>query len=183
MPDDPTPAPAPPTSPVPSPPPAQGGPAPVDAAPGERLFTQEQVNAFQAETKRLVTERFADYDALKAKAARLEAIEEADKKTAGRIAALESELAAQKVATMRARVQARHGIGDEDAELFLTGADEETLTRQAQRLAERASGSSGLRPVKHGLVIPTVGKPPPPSAPSEELAAVRALFGAGDATT
>lgn len=39
---------------------------------------------------------------------------------------------------LRWRIAAKHGISDEDAETFLTGVDEETLTRQAERLASLA---------------------------------------------
>lgn len=58
-----------------------------------------------------------------------------------------SELNAAKAEVLRFRVAAKHGITDEDAELFLVGSDEETLTRQAERLTERtkASGNDGLR--------------------------------------
>lgn len=42
---------------------------------------------------------------------------------------------------LRWRIAARHGISDEDAETFLTGADEATLTRQAERLASMAAVS------------------------------------------
>ena len=38
---------------------------------------------------------------------------------------------------LRLRVAAKHGISDEDADLFLTGSDTETLERQAARLVER----------------------------------------------
>lgn len=38
---------------------------------------------------------------------------------------------------LRLRVAVRHAISDEDAELFLTGTDEATLIRQAERLATR----------------------------------------------
>lgn len=36
---------------------------------------------------------------------------------------------------LRWRIAAKHGISDEDAETFLTGTDEESLNRQAERLA------------------------------------------------
>jgi len=39
---------------------------------------------------------------------------------------------------LRWRIAAKHGISDEDAETFLTGSDEATLTRQAQRLSALA---------------------------------------------
>lgn len=38
---------------------------------------------------------------------------------------------------LRFRVAAQHGISEDDAELFLTGTDADTLTRQATRLKER----------------------------------------------
>jgi colicin import membrane protein len=38
---------------------------------------------------------------------------------------------------LRFRVAAQHGISEEDADLFLTGTDAETLTKQAVRLKER----------------------------------------------
>lgn len=54
-------------------------------------------------------------------------------------AAKVAEEAAAKATTeaMRLRVAAKHGISDEDADLFLVGTDVETLERQAARLVER----------------------------------------------
>lgn len=40
---------------------------------------------------------------------------------------------------MRLRVAAKHGISDDDADLFLTGSDMETVERQAAALAARTS--------------------------------------------
>ena len=53
--------------------------------------------------------------------------------------AQEAQATAEKAAAeaLRYRVAAKHGITDEDAELFLTGSDAETLERQAARLGER----------------------------------------------
>jgi hypothetical protein len=45
---------------------------------------------------------------------------------------------AARAEALRYRIAVRHGINDEDAETFLTGRDEETLTRQAERLATLA---------------------------------------------
>ena len=42
---------------------------------------------------------------------------------------------------LRFRVAAQHSISDEDADLFLTGTDDETLQRQAARLVERTPTS------------------------------------------
>ncbi|QRY51736.1 hypothetical protein [Mycolicibacterium septicum] len=60
---------------------------------------------------------------------------------------------------LRWRIAAKHGISDEDAELFLTGSDEDTLTKQAERFTVLQP-----KPGK-GNVIPSVGNQPkePPS--------------------
>lgn len=47
---------------------------------------------------------------------------------------------------LRFRIAAKHGISDEDAELFLTGADDATLQRQAARLTERTPATSAPKP-------------------------------------
>lgn len=57
--------------------------------------------------------------------------------TSERIASLEAALAASTREALVARIAGVHGVSAEDAGLFLTGADEETLTAQAARLAER----------------------------------------------
>ncbi|NLD85874.1 MAG: hypothetical protein GX636_08180, partial [Actinomycetales bacterium] len=47
---------------------------------------------------------------------------------------------------LRYRVAAEHGVTDaEDIELFLTGTDEDTLTRQAKALAARNAASTATR--------------------------------------
>lgn len=67
---------------------------------------------------------------------------------------------------MRWKIAARHGISDSDAELFLTGSDEETLTRQAERFKEL-----NLTPGK-GTHVPGVGnKPPAPPSLAEQITA------------
>lgn len=101
----------------------------------------------QDELNRVIGERVkrakpADYDELKAKAAQLDEIEQANKseieKIKDRAAAAERERDEAKSAALRLRIAAKHGISDEDADLFLTGTDEATLTKQAERLAQRA---------------------------------------------
>ena len=70
-------------------------------------------------------------------AANLSDLERAQKEAADAQA-----LAAQAQAeALRYRVAAKHSISDEDAELFLTGSDEETLTKQAARLVDRTPTS------------------------------------------
>lgn len=54
---------------------------------------------------------------------------------------------------LRWKVATRFGIADEDVELFLLGTDEETLTRQAERLAERTAAKPA-----NGLHVPAEGR-------------------------
>jgi hypothetical protein len=67
---------------------------------------------------------------------------------------------------MRWRIAAKHGISDEDAELFLTGSEEETLSRQAERFKELA-----VKPPK-GTHVPGIGNQPnTPASIAEQIAA------------
>lgn len=114
------------------------------AANDTKTFTQEEVNKLvgttRAEERRKVSEKYADYDVLK-KAA------EGKKTSDDRLAELENKYAQSEANTLRLRVAGDFGIstkrGDNgepsDADLFLTGTDEETLTAQAKRLSDRAA--------------------------------------------
>jgi hypothetical protein len=68
----------------------------------------------------------------------------------------------------RWRVAARNGISDEDAELFLTGSDEETLNRQAERFKELMG-----KPSK-GTVVPGIGNQPNPPSIADQIQAAEA---------
>lgn len=74
-------------------------------------------------------------------AKRLAEIDESTKteaeKAAARLAELESERDRAVADALRFKVASKYGIGDEDADLFLTASDEETLTKQAERLSKR----------------------------------------------
>jgi hypothetical protein len=72
---------------------------------------------------------------------------------------------------LRWRIAAKHGISDEDAELFLTGSDEETLARQAERFKELA-----VKPSK-GTHVPGVGNQPTSPSIVDQISAAEA---AGD---
>jgi hypothetical protein len=107
---------------------------------------QEQAATFtQADVEKIVKDRlaqqaknkFGDYDDLKSKAGQTVTAEE-------RLAALEGELSSTKAEALRSRIAAKFGISteakdgsDSDADLFLTGTDEATLTTQATRLSAR----------------------------------------------
>lgn len=76
--------------------------------------------------------KFGDYDELKSKAAGAQTVEQ-------KLAELEQKHAAAEVRVLRSDIAAKFKIDAEDRELFLTGTDEETLTKQAKRLADRDS--------------------------------------------
>lgn len=98
-------------------------------------------------------------------AKRLSEIEEANKseaqKAADRIAALEQEATAAKASALRFKIAAKFQVSDEDADLFLTGTDEDTLTKQAERLAQRTEEAGKPRTPKPN---PDQGKKPGASA-------------------
>lgn len=114
-----------------------------------KTFTQDEVNALvgQARTdeRRKASQRFSDYDDLKAKAGEAATAEE-------RIAELERKYADAEVARMRSDIAARHGISAEDRDLFLTASTEDALEAQAKRLAEREADRK-----KRGNVAPKEG--------------------------
>ncbi|HET7666549.1 MAG TPA: hypothetical protein VFK56_10865 [Mycobacterium sp.] len=122
-----------------------------DGGEQEQTFTQADVDRIVRERVKREREKFADYDDLKAKAGEAATAEE-------RIAALEKEIQATQREALRRRVQAAHGISDEDADLFLTGTDEETLTAQAKRLADRESERKS-----NGNHVPREGNNPQPT--------------------
>jgi regulator of protease activity HflC (stomatin/prohibitin superfamily) len=107
-------------------------------------------------------------------ARRLAEIEESQKteaqKTADRLAAAEKDAASARAEALRLRIASKFGIGDEDADLFLTGSDEATLTKQAERLTAREADRK-----KQGNHVPREGSPT--SAGGGELSEFRsALF-------
>lgn len=153
------------------------------------IETQEQLDAIIGERVRRAVP--SDYEELKATAARVKSAESAAAKVAKdnqtamdevldrltkadeRAEASEKAAAAAAFAVKKSAIQAAHGVSAEDAELFLTGADEATLTKQAKALGERASSSR-----KNGNFVPKEGtqSDAPSSAMSEFTSQ---LFGRG----
>jgi hypothetical protein len=143
-----------------------------------KTFTQAELDAIVRDRlKQQAKNQFGDYDELKAKAAGAQTLEE-------RLGTLEAELSSTKIAALRTSIAAKFGVSTEkapdgtpsDAELFLTGTDESTLTTQAQRLAGRQADSK-----KHGNVAPREGQTTlnvDPKASEREF--VRDLFGRVD---
>ncbi len=155
------------------------------AATGEGEQTQEQATFTQAEVDRIVKERaeriakqrYPDYDDLKAKAEGAKTLED-------RLADVEGELSTTKANALRTRIAAEFGVSTKpgekgepsDADLFLTGTDEATLTAQAQRLAGREADRK-----QHGNVAPKEGTTTTTAGPEQESREfVGELFGSGD---
>jgi hypothetical protein len=115
------------------------GTQPAGGDPEGQTFTQADVNRIVKErAERIAKQLYPDYDDLKAKAGESRTLEQ-------RIAEMESRTQKAEAEALRARVAAEFGISTKkgpkgepsDADLFLTGADVDTLTAQAERLAVR----------------------------------------------
>lgn len=119
-----------------------------------KTFTEAEVNDIVRDRlKQQATNKFGDYDELKTKAGTAQTLEE-------RLGSLESELSTTRAAALRTSIAADFGISTKkgpkgepsDADLFLTGSDESTLTAQAQRLAGREADRK-----RNGNVAPKEG--------------------------
>lgn len=138
--------------------------------------SQAEFDAMVKDRIARVQAKYADYDDLRAKAEQFDSVQEASKteaqKTADRIAKLEQELESTRTTALRSRIQAKHGISDEDAALFLTATDEATLTKQAERLAETTADRK-----KNGNRDPFAGRTASKPGDDPMRDGVRALFG------
>ena len=127
------------------------------------ITSQDELNAVIKDRIDRERAKFSDYKDVKAKAARLDEIEQANQteaeKAAKRVAELEAELNNTRRDSLRLKIASAHGITDaDDIDLFLTGTDEETLTRQAKRLADREADRK-----KNGNHAPREGNNPNPT--------------------
>jgi hypothetical protein len=124
---------------------------------GKKALDAERRRASAAEKQlKALQAQLADIEAAKLSDAERTALER-DTAAAERDAA-RAELLRYKVAT-------KFGIADEDIELFLTGTDEETLTKQAERLADRTKATAN-----NGLRVPVEGRSPSvPALNSDDL--------------
>lgn len=131
--------PAPPVNSTPEAPPAPAAPADVTPEPPKTdgPLGEKGLAALQAERDARKQSDKALADAL----AKVKEFEDRDKseaeKSAERLAAAEKVAVDATREALRYKIAAKHGISDDDAELFLTGNDEDTMQRQAARYAER----------------------------------------------
>lgn len=106
------------------------GEAGLKALQKEREARQKERDARKALEKQL--------EELKPLADQWQQAEEARKSELDRMketaAKAESDAAAARTEALRYRIASKHGISEEDAEVFLTGSDEESLSKQAERL-------------------------------------------------
>lgn len=107
------------------------------------ITSQNDLNRVIDERLKRERAKFADYKDVKAKAAKLDEIEQANlselEKANGRITAAERERDEARLDGLRFKTAVKYGISEEDADLFLTGTDEETLAAQAKRLSDRTA--------------------------------------------
>ena len=104
-----------------------------------------------------------------AAAQRLREFEDAQKteaqRASERVKELEGAVEAAQRDALRFKVASKFGVSDEDADLFLTGSDEETLTKQAQRLSDRTTEAGQPR---RPTPDPTQGRGGDPAQASPE---------------
>lgn len=135
----------------------------------------ETVEFWKAQSRENEKRAKANADA----ATRLAALEEAQKseteKLADAKAAAEKATVEAKAEALRWRIAAKHGISDEDAEMFLSGTDEATLTKQAERLAGRV-----VEKKKTGNHVPKEGATHAEPKTDDLREFVRGLFGQAD---
>jgi hypothetical protein len=116
----------------------------AETAPPEQLSTEQPAETTDWKAKAREWERRAKEN--KSAADELAALKQSQmseaERTAARLAELEQQAQAARSEALRYRVATRYGISDDDAELFLTAGDEETLERQARALSERNTPSA-----------------------------------------
>lgn len=141
--------------------------------------SQEELNRIIERRLERERSKYADYDDLKQRAARLDEIEaeqlsEAEK-AQKRAEEAERERDQARAEALRLRIAAKYGVSAEDAELFLTAGDEETLEAQAKRLADREADRK-----RAGDIAPSLGSRPTHTGATDERDFVRQLFGKPD---
>lgn len=123
-----------------------GGQTPTAGDGFRPITTQDEFN--QAVSERIKRERakYADYDDIKAKAARVDEVEASVQAKAREVEDALAGVPAEVTKALRTHLAAVHKIGDEDAELFLTAHDPETLLKQVERLTARSPGKTNHVP-------------------------------------
>lgn len=111
----------------------------------------------------LVTALATQKEAIRDLKSQLAAKQDGEKTAEERLKALEDRAVKAERSALIKSVQAKHGISDEDASLFLTGSSAEDLEKQAARLAAR---SDELK--RNGNKVPKEGANPNPGVTGDE---------------
>lgn len=150
------------SDPTPNPPNPEGGNTPSgDTPPAGGGF---QPITTQADLDRIIGQRvererakYADYGDVKARAAKADEAEALVNEKVKEVEAALAGIPTQVTEALRTHLVSLHKIGDEDASLFLTASDPETLLKQVERLSSHTPG---------GNHVPREGKKPRPGAGS-----------------
>lgn len=141
-----------------------GGPTPTEPA---ATLTQEDVQRVLAERLKRERAKYADYDELKKAAAKLRAIEDADKtaqqKAAEEVAAAKAEAEAAKADVIRFRVAAEHGVTGADIDLIGVGSEDDVAGR-AKRVGVLLAAERELAELKKAQA--DAGKQAPQQRPA-----------------
>lgn len=166
----------------------QGGNNTSETTPGagdgfKPITSQDDLNRVIADRVQRERGKYADYADLKAKAERLDEIEQANKteiekaneratKAEAEVAKVPSLVAGQ----LREHLVKLHKIDSEDAELFLTASDPELLLKQVDRLL-----AQGSQRKKNGNFVPREGSNQHSDKANGEMREfARQLFGSVD---
>lgn len=119
------------------------------------ITSQDDLNRVLGDRLERERAKFKDYDDLKAKAAKFDQAEDANKteidKAREQTATAQAEvgkLPSLVAESLRTHLVGLHEISDDDAELFLTSTDPEVLLKQVDRLVARSKGSTGYVPTQ-----------------------------------
>lgn len=156
----------------------QGGETPPESKPEFTPITsQDDLNRIIAERVQRERGKYADYRDLKAKAAKLDEIEEATKteaeKAAEQLTAAEKRAAEAEARALRREVALEHQLGKDDAALLDSLTDEDAMRALAARLGAAAGKKSNYVPREGSN--PSAGK----NGASDEREFARSLFGSG----
>jgi hypothetical protein len=140
------------------------------------ITSQEDLDRLVGDRVKRERSKYADYDDLKVKASQLDQLAEASQteteKATSRATKAETERDDARAEALRLRIAVENGISIEDADLFLTGKDEESLRAQAKRLSDREADRK-----KNGNRVTAEGGNPNPKTSTSVAEFARGMFG------
>lgn len=126
------------------------------------IQTQDEFNAALAARLDRERAKFADYEAIKTKAAKFDEFEQASKSDLEKLQSQFSETKSERDSLAseltRLRIATKHGISEDDLDLLGTGTEEE-LTARAERIKKLNEGKEPA-PTRRELHVAGEGKSP-----------------------